>query len=599
MNNPFFQKDHLTLILTLRCNLDCSFCSGVKSRISMDPETARRAVDLFLPLEGKRKTIKFFGGEPLLEFGLLKETVIYAEKKGKELDKDLKFTITTNGILLTAGILAFFKEHGIELVMSSHHLHHISKKILALARKLPQMCLNIDIFPGTAGTLSSRFIRYHREQFNRFNLLPLYYVPWKDKEIRDLNTELEKIKDHLFQHPEIQLANQEARGEIPLYNSCYTADPEGNIYSSNIILSRQFSGQKELFLLKDRKGRDTEKGFRTSLRPVVMKNLDKKTLKSTFRTDKALSHFIENAETQRPLKRADIKVGYSCNNLCKFCVQGRKRDLLLDKTTDKLKRVLSEARRTCQQIVFTGGEPTVRPDFLELAAYARSLGFKRIQVQSNGRMFAYKRFCREAVDAGVNEFGLALHGHIPELHNYLTSSEAFHETVQGFRNLKALGQSVFSNTVITKSNYRHLPEISRLLVSLKADQFQFAFVHALGSAQQNFFSVVPRMSMVIPYVKKGLDTGERAGVRGMTEAIPYCLMAGYEQYIAERFIPSTEIYEFNVKVEFDKVRPVLAKKKGKECRTCRYDRICEGTWREYPARYGFSEFKPVTGASHE
>lgn len=296
------------------------------------------------------------------------------------------------------------------------------------------------------------------------------------------------------------------------------------------------------------------------------------------------------------MKRVDIKIGFACNNHCRFCVQGKKRYMKSDKDNLAIKKILEDARRDCDGVVFTGGEPTIRSDILDLVSYAKKLKFKTIQIQTNGRIFYYKKFCDEIIAAGANEFSPALHGHIAKVHDYLTSSAgSFQETLTGIINLKQRNQIVITNTVITKSNYRHLPQIAELLVKLGVDQFQFAFVHAAGSAGDNFYSVVPRISMVMPYVKEGLDIGIKANKRVMTEAIPYCFMQGYEDCIAEKIIPETRIYDLgNVIDNFTRVRKKEGKTKGLSCRRCGHLKICEGPWKEYPEKFGWSEFIPVS-----
>jgi hypothetical protein len=74
-------------------------------------------------------------------------------------------------------------------------------------------------------------------------------------------------------------------------------------------------------------------------------------------------------------------------------------------------------------------------------------------------------------------------------------------------------------------------------------------VHILGSADENKGWLVPRKSEIAPYVKKGLDIGIKAGKKVTTEAIPYCFLEGYEEYIAEKIIPKTRIYDANFVVE--------------------------------------------------
>lgn len=295
------------------------------------------------------------------------------------------------------------------------------------------------------------------------------------------------------------------------------------------------------------------------------------------------------------MKRVDLKTGFLCNNNCRFCAQAHQKRFG-NKEAEELKRYLAQAAKEgYRSVVFTGGEPTIRPDIIDLVKYAKRCGFQRIQMQTNGRRFAQLDFCKKIIKAGVNEFSPALHGPNPRIHDYLTRTKgAFIQTARGINNLKKLKQRVMTNTVITKANYRYLPQMARLLVRLRVDQFQLAFVHAVGNAGENFDSVMPRKRAVIPYVKRALDIGIHAGIPVMTEAIPYCFMAGYEDYVAEDKIPDTKIFDADRVVEnFTETRRVHRKMKAGKCRKCKYFSKCEGPWREYPEHFGWDEFTPV------
>lgn len=295
------------------------------------------------------------------------------------------------------------------------------------------------------------------------------------------------------------------------------------------------------------------------------------------------------------MDRIDVKASFACNNSCMFCVQAHNKGAGKDKTTEQIIGILSESASRFEAVVFTGGEVSIRDDIFDIVGAARDIGYKRIHIQSNGKRFYYKDFCRKIVEAGANEFGLALHGHIPELHDYLTRSPgSFAATLRGIRNLADLGQSVMSNTVITKSNYRHLPEIARTLVSAGVFQYQFAFVHVVGNAKTYALSVVPRKTLVAPYAHRGLEAGLSKGVNVMTEAIPYCFMRGYERYVAEKVIPETKVFDADQVIEsFTDLRRNQGKIKGPPCGECVMCGECEGPWREYPDMFGWDEFKPV------
>lgn len=295
------------------------------------------------------------------------------------------------------------------------------------------------------------------------------------------------------------------------------------------------------------------------------------------------------------MRKADIKTGFLCNSNCRFCVQGDKKKALGNKSTSEIKKIIKDASTDCEIIVLTGGEVTVRDDFLEIVHYASQLKFKTIQIQTNGRTFTNIDFCKDTINAGANEFALALHGHNPKLHEFLIQSRGFQQTVYGIRNLKKMDQRILMNTVITKSNYRHLPDIVKLLVSLDVDQIQLAFVHALGSAAKNFDSIVPRKTLIMPYVTKSIHIARHFNKNIVTEAIPYCFMRGYADCISENIMPTMKIFEYDYVVpDFTKDRLERGKLRGPNCPECIYYNMCEGPWLEYPENFGWDEFLPIT-----
>ncbi len=298
------------------------------------------------------------------------------------------------------------------------------------------------------------------------------------------------------------------------------------------------------------------------------------------------------------MRRLDLKVGYACNLRCRHCVQGNKRELFPSKSIEQIKSDLKEVfSKGVVEVVFTGGEPTVHKNILEAVKFARDLGFKLIQIQTNGRMFSSKNFTEKMVEAGMTEFSPALNGHIPSLHDYLASVPgAWKQTVRGIMNVKEYGLNIISNSVVSKPNYRFLNKLATLLVKLGVDQYQLAFVHAGGRAWENFDSIVPRVSLAAPHIHRGLQIGIDAGLPVMAEAMPYCLMRNYEKYVSELYIPSSAVYEVGFRTEnYEKWRVNEGKWKGERCKSCAFFNICEGPWKEYVERIGPEEFIPIPG----
>ncbi len=298
------------------------------------------------------------------------------------------------------------------------------------------------------------------------------------------------------------------------------------------------------------------------------------------------------------MKRIDIKIGFDCNNLCDFCAQGGKRARAGRKSLKQIEADLARAKKQgVTGAVFTGGEPTLHPDLPAAVRAARAMGYKSVQVQTNGRRFAYYDYCLELKKAGVTEMGPSLHGSVPEIHERLTRAPgSFKEVVSGILNCKKLGMYVLTNSVVTSVNYRDLPDLARLLVKLDVNQFQFAFVHLVGSAWENRKKLTPRKSDVLPYLYRALDAGIKNGVACYTEAIPYCLMEGYEDCVAERVIPEGPVSDADFYIEsYGDYRRDIGKVKRAECRACRRFSLCEGPWKEYPELYGWDEFRPLAG----
>ncbi len=112
----------LTLCLTHDCTLRCSYCyAGRKYRHAMARETAFRAIDLAVE-EARRRggalDVNFFGGEPLLEWDLLKACDAYAREKTQGLAAPMRNSLTTNGTLLTPDKADWMQERDYLLVLS-------------------------------------------------------------------------------------------------------------------------------------------------------------------------------------------------------------------------------------------------------------------------------------------------------------------------------------------------------------------------------------------------------------------------------------------------------------------------------------------------
>lgn len=297
------------------------------------------------------------------------------------------------------------------------------------------------------------------------------------------------------------------------------------------------------------------------------------------------------------MKRADVKVWFACNNLCKFCVQWDKRTKYPQRSFEEIKKILEdEFKSWCRGLVFTGWEPTIHTSLIESIKYAKSIWYIQIQIQSNWRNFSDIDYCKKLIEAWVTEFWPSIHWFYPETHDVLVwASWAWNQTIEWIRNLRKLKQIIIINSVVTKQNYKEFPSLALLLSKIWVTQFQFAFVHILWSADKNKKEIVPKKSDVMPYIKKALDIWKKYWVICMTEAIPFCLMKWYEWAIAEyNFMPETTVVDAECRTEsYADYRWNEWKAKQEKCKKCIKYKICEWPWKEYIEIFWWDEFKPI------
>ena len=115
----------LCLHIAHTCNLNCSYCFASQGkfhgeRAVMSFEVGKQALDYLIENSGSRRNLEvdFFGGEPLLNFGVVKQLVAYARSVEKEKGKNFRFTLTTNGMLIDDNVIDFCNREMSNVVLS-------------------------------------------------------------------------------------------------------------------------------------------------------------------------------------------------------------------------------------------------------------------------------------------------------------------------------------------------------------------------------------------------------------------------------------------------------------------------------------------------
>ena len=141
---------------------------------------------------------------------------------------------------------------------------------------------------------------------------------------------------------------------------------------------------------------------------------------------------------------------WHCNQKCLHCyAAGQPLSDTPELTTAQWKEILAKLRAAnVPQVTFTGGEPTLRADLVELVDAAQ---WFVTRLNTNGRLLT-PELCRRLYDASLDSVQVTLYSHDPAIHNALVGAEGFDDTVAGIRNAVAAGLSVSVNTPLCSLN---------------------------------------------------------------------------------------------------------------------------------------------------
>lgn len=288
----------LILIITYKCNLNCSYCPIIKKNESISWDISKKSLDLFNKLKDSKKEIKFFGGEPLLEFNLIKKIVEY----NRNLNKNVKYELTTNGIFLDKDKIDFFKKQNFELRISidGNKATQIAKrgdeswKIFNELDKKDKkyIILNMVVSPSEASKFYKNFKFLFESGFRNFNLLPAFFNKWNKKEILIFNNELKRIRKFLRDNHEVYIKNKDIYKKNYLFKEGIVVDCNGDIYNTDKIMTKTYHKHKKKFKLCNIQ---KIKNFKKLNKNITIPNINNTQEHNiNLILDKALSNFVES-----------------------------------------------------------------------------------------------------------------------------------------------------------------------------------------------------------------------------------------------------------------------------------------------------------------
>ncbi|HAN30806.1 MAG TPA: hypothetical protein DCQ06_04345 [Myxococcales bacterium] len=276
-------------------------------------------------------------------------------------------------------------------------------------------------------------------------------------------------------------------------------------------------------------------------------------------------------------RKVIMNTTYICNNQCVFCATGNRLPTHGD-VNEQLKFMKMRREQGYDLIDFDGGEPTTNPMLFHLLKSAQSLGYKQINLTSNGRMLMVQRNAEKIVRSGITNLLISLHGPNQQVHEEQVQSKgAFRQTVKGIANMvrlcKRYGVGFGVNVTLTKTNFPVLMEYGELLSKLGVELCNIQFVTPFGKASA---ATQPDPAAVAPSVMQLIDTyGDR--IKFQVINLPLCHMPGYEEYCLG------DIFKLERRMVFVSMEDVnlfdyLQSRRRHEapCKSCFLSLACEG-----------------------
>jgi hypothetical protein len=259
---PAFQRyaqggvTRLVVIPTWQCELRCNYCTIPKQdgRV-MTERTLTRAVDLLCSSEREALTLQFFGGEALLEWGLVQHAIGWGSEQAARRGKKLDFVLSSNGWSLDAEKLAWLRGRPVKLELSLDGARATQLRYRPAAKggadsyqngvapragDILQSGLAYDVImvvhPEVADTLAANFQHIMSLGFRRIQINHALGKRWSQQNKSALARELLEVSRTLDAHPDVTLVNAEHPPMPMRLNGEITVDWDGTVYAGNAFL---------------------------------------------------------------------------------------------------------------------------------------------------------------------------------------------------------------------------------------------------------------------------------------------------------------------------------------------------------------------------
>jgi MoaA/NifB/PqqE/SkfB family radical SAM enzyme len=282
----------------------------------------------------------------------------------------------------------------------------------------------------------------------------------------------------------------------------------------------------------------------------------------------------------REARKLIMNITYKCANRCVFCATGDRISAALE--WEKIDAILRQHRdEGTDQLDIDGGEPTTHPRLADAIRLARDLGYRSINLTTNGRLLRDRAFAADVLASGISHLLVSLHGATAAVHEAATDAPgSFEQTLAGIDNVMALKPADLEtgmNVTIVRCNLDHLKPLTELAIAKGFAKINFQFTTPFGRAWED---VVPPLEEAGRAVMEVIDRyADRIQIHVINAQ--FCALPGYEQYVVGDLQKLGRTMVFAADPRFPEQVNLYQwlgarREKREVCASCPWTTACEG-----------------------
>jgi len=303
-----------------------------------------------------------------------------------------------------------------------------------------------------------------------------------------------------------------------------------------------------------------------------------------------------------PTKRAVIDIGRPCNIKCSFCYY-RYEEVTPFVPFETLKQQIIDAKnRANNTIDFTGGEPTMHPQIVELVKVCSDNGMRSCII-TNATLLFKDSLLDRLLEAGLSDLLITIQG-LEEAHNKSICTQTYDKVIKAIEFMHDNSLFYRTNTILTMDTFKGLPELAKLLVEKKPKISNFINFNARYNwTKVDRERIQAKCSDIAPHLKEAISILEASDVGVNVRYFPICLLKGFEKNVCNGSLVMFDPYEWDygaVPKTFETYKEagqnicqtINSNGLCPECMSCGIKAICGTLDKPYFQRFGAAELEP-------